>query len=163
LSPELYCPFTELIIGIMKFIAIFVLVLVATEAYTEPVDAKCIEALEQIRRSFSGINDQYTALGEKYIKELEALDGIACTTLARRILKNTYGLRLQSEDAVVVKIIMDPSGNILSPFCTAALKSGVQTIIKIKGAFSGGLNKDAIMRELAAIGVSSANIVAACK
>jgi hypothetical protein len=143
----------------MKFIAIFVLVLVATEAYTEPVDAKCIEALEQIRRSFSGINDQYTALGEKYIKELEALDGIACTTLARRILKNTYGLRLQSEDAVVV----DPSGNILSPFCTAALKSGVQTIIKIKGAFSGGLNKDAIMRELAAIGVSSANIVAACK
>lgn len=143
----------------MKFIAIFVLVLVATEAYTEPVDAKCIEALEEIRRSFSGINDQYTALGEKYIKELEALDGIACTTLARRILKNTYGLRLQSEDAVVV----DPSGNILSPFCTAALKSGVQTIIKIKGAFSGGLNKDAIMRELAAIGVSSANIVAACK
>ena len=143
----------------MKFIAIFVIVLVATEAYTEPVDAKCIEALEQIRRSFSGINDQYTALGEKYIKELEALDGIACTTLARRILKNTYGLRLQSEDAVVV----DPSGNILSPFCTAALKSGVQTIIKIKGAFSGGLNKDAIMRELAAIGVSSANIVAACK
>jgi hypothetical protein len=86
----------------MKFIAIFVLVLVATEAYTEPVDAKCIEALEEIRRSFSGINDQYTALGEKYIKELEALDGIACTTLARRILKNTYGLRLQSEDAVVV-------------------------------------------------------------
>jgi hypothetical protein len=143
----------------MKFIAIFVLVLVATGAYTEPVDAKCIEALEEIRRSFSGINDQYTALGEKYIKELEALDGIACTTLARRILKNTYGLKLQSEDAVVV----DPSGNILSPFCTAALKSGVQTIIKIKGAFSGGLNKDAIMRELAAIGVSSANIVAACK
>jgi len=143
----------------MKFIAIFVLVLVATGAYTEPVDAKCIEALEEIRRSFSGINDQYTALGEKYIKELEALDGIACTTLARRILKNTYGLKLQSEDAVVV----DPSGNILSPFCTAALKSGVQTIIKIKGAFSGGLNKDAIMGELAAIGVSSANIVAACK
>jgi hypothetical protein len=143
----------------MKFIAIFVLVLVATGAYTEHVDAKCIEALEEIRRSFSGINDQYTALGEKYIKELEALDGIACTTLARRILKNTYGLKLQSEDAVVV----DPSGNILSPFCAAALKSGVQTIIKIKGAFSGGLNKDAIMRELAAIGVSSANIVAACK
>ena len=50
----------------------------------------------------------------------------------------------------------------LNPNCISQMQQAIATIIKIKGSFSGGMNKDAIIAALKSAGISAAKLILAC-
>ena len=137
----------------MKVVAVLLFVLIASvSSQTSSSFDTCMTAVSQFQQDViqqKQLTFEVIMKGIAQIKEL----GTACSALLHElgIGKKQNSMSLEKSDQLGISLN-----------CTNALKSAVATIVKIKGSFTGGLNKDIIMKDLTSIGVSTMTVIRAC-